>query len=299
MSREYVIQKAIDRKDMSDKAVAAMAGKRYAIMPKFDGCHAQFHVKDGRFLGAETATGDVVRSCDHIGRHLAKVLPPSSRHTVVCGEVWSKRFQFAEISGMFRTHAPQPELDFVPFDMLEPQDPKVLEDPRPWEQRVHILKELYDTLFNDFGQVFPLGYSMMTTYEGAVEYAKSLKAMGGYDGAMLIDINAPYKVGRCRNGEKIKIKPLLECDLLVLGVELAHGEKTGKNTGALVCRYRDGKPVRVSTGLTQKEVDSMHEEPRVWQGRIVAVEAMGETADGLLREPRYKGIRTDKVAPDF
>jgi DNA ligase-1 len=135
--------------------------------------------------------------------------------------------------------------------------------------------------------------------EEAEAYAAQLKDQGGYDGAVLRDIDAPYKVGRCRNGEVVKIKPLLELDLLVLGCELAKGEKTGKNTAALVVRYKDGKPCRVSTGLKQAEVDSIHEDPAAWKGRIIAVEAMAETEDGLLREPRYKGVRYDKAAPDF
>lgn len=297
MSRKYVIQKAIDRKDMSAKALAAMGKAVYSVMPKYDGCHAQFYIKDGEFIWAQTSTGDLVRSCDHIGKHLALTLPRGT--FVVCGEVWMSQTPFAEISGAFRRHAPQTQLCFVPFDVVIPDADGALNDPRPWHQRIIPLEQTDKTWYEDFGPVYPFGFSDFRSMEDTEAYAKQLKEQGGYDGAMLINRQAGYKVGRCRDGEKIKIKPLLEFDLVVLGVELAKGDKTGKNTGALVCRYRDGKPVRVATGMTQAETDSMHEDPASWQGRIVAVEAMDETEDGSLREPRYKGVRTDKLAPDF
>ena len=33
-------------------------------------------------------------------------------------------------------------------------------------------------------------------------------------------------------------------------------------------------------------------------GKIVQIDAMGESAKGVLREPRFKGIRFDKKKPD-
>jgi len=53
----------------------------------------------------------------------------------------------------------------------------------------------------------------------------------------------------------------------------------------------------VSTGLTQAQVDDIADHQRgfidKWLGKTIEVEAMGITSNGYLREPRFKGIRTD------
>lgn len=72
-------------------------------------------------------------------------------------------------------------------------------------------------------------------------------------------------------------------------------------TGALVCQFRDGKEVVVGTGLTDAQ------RKRWWSeffydevvGKIVQIDAMTESTKGVLREPRFKGIRHDKTEGDF
>jgi DNA ligase-1 len=55
----------------------------------------------------------------------------------------------------------------------------------------------------------------------------------------------------------------------------------------------DGKTQKVSTGLTQEQADAFTADPALIVGQHIEVEAMGLTSTGLLREPRFKGIRTD------
>lgn len=295
MARDYIIQKAIDKKDMSAKALKSMAGKRYDLQPKYDGCHAVFIIEDGLFLHAMTSTGDVVHSCDHIGDAVSCIYPGPGVFAV-CGEVWVKGWDFPKISGTFRRHNAEPELRFAPFDIVKVVG-TTLNDDRPYEQRVAVLKN--PKLVHPYLIPFTSGPADDEHAPLPTEYAAILKALGGYDGAIMHDLDAPYKVGRCRAAEVVKIKPLLELDLRVLDVKLDKGEKTGKNTAALLVRLKDDKTCYVSTGLTQAEVDEIHSSPWRWKGEVVAVEAMGWTEDGLLREPRFKGIRHDKVAADY
>jgi DNA ligase-1 len=130
----------------------------------------------------------------------------------------------------------------------------------------------------------------------AQEEAKRLKAMGCYDGAILAMGNGVYEQGSGKGGEFIKIKPLISYTVQVHGAELDKGEKTGKNTAALKFFLNDLEQ-KVSTGLTQEQVDQITREftygEGPWLNSYIEVEAMGITVNGYLREPRFKGIRTD------
>jgi ATP-dependent DNA ligase len=293
---DYIIQKAIDRKDMSARALKGIEGKDFDVQPKYDGCHmVVFLFPDGTW-DCRSATGEEVNSCEHIGEALHSVLEVTE-NLAVCGEVWMPGTPFPEISGAFRRHKPQPQLLFAPFDTVLGASPAVpMEDARPYRERSRVLRDprvKHPSLVRFVGTPLPAPPWLEDSY------AQSLKDKGGYDGAILHDLNAPYKVGRCRQGEVIKIKPLLEVDVLVVGLKLDKGKKTGKNTAALEVRLKDGKTGYVSTGLTQAEIDAYTDDPKIPLGWIIAVEAMGWTEDGLLREPRFKGVRHDKVAPDF
>lgn len=281
---DYIIQKAIDTKDMSARALASMAGKRYDMQPKYDGCHLVIMLYPNYFL-TKSATGEPVRSCNHIGQWFHDNFE-TGKPIAICGEVWKENTEFKDISGSFRRHSAQEGLKFAPFDMVWITD-GVLQDPRPYQERV---MDLIDFPFPS--QIIPF-----ESYpnENVEEFARKSKAMGGYDGAVLHDLDAPYMVGRCRNAEVVKVKPLIELDLRVIGVEKGIGEKTGKNTGALIVKLKDGQTGKVATGMSQAEVDNIE-----WfVGLIVAVEAMAWTEDGKLREPRFKGVRLDKIDPDF
>ncbi len=291
----YIIQKAIDRADMSAKAVAAVCLDDYQMQPKYDGCHAVFILIPGGTFRVLSSTGKEVKSCDHIAEALMKVLEVWEV-TAICGEVWHPHWKFPEISGAFRRGYPQPDLMFAPYDIVRVLASGELSDPRPYIDRTAPLRDrrVWHTALVPFVSHSTDDHGPLPT-----EYALHMMKQGGYDGAILRHMTAPYKVGRCRNGEVIKVKPLVSYDLEVVGAELATGEKTGKNTAALVVRLPGKRTGKVATGLTQAEVDSIHADIGKWVGKIVRVDAMGWTEDGSLREPRYCGIRDDKVSPDF
>lgn len=290
---DYIIQKAIDRKDMSGKAKKAMDGRAYDLQPKYDGCHMVV-----KFLatGVEcvSATGEPVRSCEHIVAALQAVFDVRPGDNLAfCGEVWIPNTPFPEISGAFRRHTPQPQLKFAPFDVVQINAAGQLCDGTGYGMRIRPLQTM-----PKHPAIVPFHNSPFVNEPMAESYASYLKGLGGYDGAVMHDLHAPYKPGRCRDGEVIKVKPLVEVDVEVVGVKLDKGEKTGKNTAALEVRLPAGTGF-VSTGLTQAQVDEIHRTPSAWVGQVVAVEAMGWTEDGKLREPRFKGLRHDKARPDY
>ena len=113
-----------------------------------------------------------------------------------------------------------------------------------------------------------------------------------FDGAILANGSATYQVGSGKEGAFIKVKPLLSESVKVEQLHAARGDKTGKNTLALGFTH-NGVYQKVSTGLTQEQVDSFIADPTLIYGKTIEVEAMGLTVNGAFREPRFKGIRTD------
>jgi ATP-dependent DNA ligase len=132
-------------------------------------------------------------------------------------------------------------------------------------------------------------------YDQAVEAAKHFKSLtdqGYFDGVVLARADGTYKAGAGKGGEFIKVKPLLSETVKVTAVVSDIGGKTGKNTCVLMFEL-DGQIQKVSTGLTQAQADEYAQYPENIIGKYIEVEAMGRTATDLLREPRFKGIRTD------
>jgi len=316
---DYIVHKAVELDALSKKAKAELAKNTdWIISPKYDGCHAIFAFDDGKFIGAYSRSGELVRSMDHVADELLRMYQPTGR-TAICGEAWVFGKEFNEISGMFRRHSPQPELGFVPFDIV-PFDyndqgfggAPLLLNPRcytictrPYSRRIRML-------INDRKEgwskhcFLPVAVTLNCSLDDALEKADALakdykkRTDSFYDGVVLANANGKYIVGAGKGGEFIKVKSLISFTVTVTGAEIAKGEKTGKNTAALKFML-DGHEQKVSTGLTQAQVDEITKEfitrpycgTGPWLGCRIEVEAMGFTVNGLLREPRFKGLRHD------
>lgn len=303
----YIVHKAVELTALNKKLQADIENHTYLLSPKYDGCHVIFLFDSGKFLAARSRTNETVHSMDHIAVELLTLYPflQNDKHAVM-GEAWISGVGFSEISGTFRRQSPQPQLCFVPFDTtwwrydtcedgrpVLGQCPDELTgsslDLRTYDERLGALHRKYADPASGVLQLgtttLEQGDAIMVT---AIWLARAYKERGGYDGCVLARADGLYQVGAGKGGEFIKIKPLISHTCVCLDVEHAKGGKTGKNTGALVVQF-NGKEQRVSTGLTQAEMDNLDQ----FVGKHIEVEAMGLTVNGLLREPRYKGIRAD------
>lgn len=274
---DYAIPKAVDYDNLSQRARNAMTWDGKALTPKFDGCALRIDVKPGQSPVFMSAVGKPVESCFHVIRN-------QTCHYTVIGEVVAAGAEFEDISGAFRRHSPQPHLEFKVFDFA-----LVGAEAEPWYKRMMDARQLgYDTVHQEpsYSQAF------------CVDTARSFKEHGyhGYkcDGVVLHDPNKPFVLGRSK-GDCVKVKPLLDYDLLCIGYEADRGEKTGRPTVALLCRFKNGQTAKVATGLTEAEQAT----PQAFVGSILRVEAMGLTKYGNLREPRFVGVRNDKLKADF
>jgi ATP-dependent DNA ligase len=307
---DYIVHKAVELTALSAKVRKSLESPRaWVLSPKYDGCHCIHLFADGAHVVTLSRTGEVVKSLDHVAADLLKVYGGLLVHGyhAICGEAWAPGLEFNEISGLFRRQYPSPTLKFVPFDIV-PWYPNLdfsgapahLGEDFAGACGVPYLARL-TTLSTGSGlgtSIIKPRYSYMVglTLTDAMATAKvdaqHYKKVGGYDGAVLAQANGRYVVGAGKGGEFIKCKPLISESVRVNDTFPAIGSKTGKHTLALGFSH-DGLQQKVSTGLTQEQVDLWVADPWRIIGEIIEVEAMGKTVNGFFREPRFKGIRTD------
>lgn len=115
------------------------------------------------------------------------------------------------------------------------------------------------------------------------------------EGVVCKRLDAPYYPGK-RNESLIKIKEEVTLDLLCIGITYGFGRK-GEPSMTLDCKSSNGKIVTV---VVPKDSDrlSFTEEPRRILQKVVIIKAMKRLEDSL-REPRFKGIRHDKLSTDI
>lgn len=137
----------------------------------------------------------------------------------------------------------------------------------------------------------------ITNEKALFAMAESIWAAGG-EGVVARPEFAGYYPGK-RNQYMVKLKKGVSFDLKAVALEEGTGKYKGC-TGKLVCQDRNGKKIKVGTGLSD-------EQRRTWWspfgydciiGRIVQIDAMAVSTKGVLREPRFKGIRLDKTEVD-
>lgn len=287
----YFIQKAIELDEVNRKKVPLTTLADYTLMAKYDGCHGLVTFYGADLVECRTGSGDPWLSV-----HEGILNPLYDRwvelgrpgpYFTFAGEAWMVGTDHATINGTFRRQSPQPDLRFVQFDTIQHGIKDVLADGCGFDTRLARASD-------ELRSVYLATSWPAVTLLDAEFTAKSLKAGGSaYDGCVLVHKHKPYKPGRCRDGEKIKVKPALEFDLRVIRFNPANGEKTGKITGSITVDF-EGKELGVAV-LREDDLEELHADNNAWAGRIVAVEAMARSSKGLLREPHLKGgPRIDK-----
>lgn len=303
MSKGYIIHKAVEldkvKKKVRPDEQALVTG--YLAQPKHDGCnmvaikysnhgsdHAPFdHIK---FF---SRTGEEVKSADHLKEALSA---PFFLPGVYLGEYWHPHIDQPTVSGYFRdTKQQHPEPMLVVFDWLTlvewdngvsdvPYEDRLRRLPEP----VHLIDQNRAPVFLIETQGFLADHDMSTE-----EAARTFSEGGAYDGLILRNPNSGWRKGDLgTNGEIIKVKPTITLDLRVVGIRKDVGEKTGRSVYVIVVALPDGKEQVVGSGVPF-EYDEVPKE-----GSIVEIEAMSYSKYDLLREPRFKGIRHDKLEAD-
>ena len=252
----------------------------YVMMPKYDGCLAIITPD-----GVITRTGEPISSIPQCSKAVAEVLPGHA----VFGEVYKFDTPFKDISGSFRRHKPQPDLLVVVFDAVPFKDWLTAKCDKPYIERYAALKEAVLRTPTPSLIVAPA-----LDLEAPQGFANALVSTGGYDGAIIRRKSAGWSTGASKNGEALKVKPVESLDLRATGWFAGRGKHDGR-AGGIIVEYR-GVRTQVGTGFSDDEREEIAIQGT--RDRIAEVEFMELTADGKLREPRFKGWRYDKDTPD-
>lgn len=256
----------------------------YIMMPKYDGCLAIVVADDtGHVL---TRTGEPITSIPHVLAQARKLLPGY----VIFGEAYKFDTPFKDISGAFRRHAPQDDLIVVAFDAVPVADWRAGKCDESYKARLARLREAWHA--SPVPSIIVAPASDAGASQG---FANALVAQGGYDGAILRRADAPWTTGASKNGEAIKVKPVQSLDLEVHGWYRGKGKHAGR-AGGITVLYK-GVQTDVGTGFSDRERQEIAD-AGVTPCGVAEVEFMELTADGKLREPRFKGWRYDKEQPD-
>jgi DNA ligase-1 len=141
-------------------------------------------------------------------------------------------------------------------------------------------------------------------YEDVEAFAKEHIELG-HEGAVFKRSNGIWIAGK-KDVNMMKIKSEESWDLEVIGQEEGKGKYKG-TLGKLHCHWR--KHGRPDGAVCVVKVSGMSDDQRhEWWGcggdfpticgRVVKVDAMCITPDGMLREPRFKELRDDKLSAD-
>jgi DNA ligase-1 len=306
---DYIIHKAIEVKKLAKRSELAGRLKHnpryleenFIAQPKHDGCNCVIGYKEGRLIFAKSRTGeDTVAIGPEHAAFLKRVDAPDG---VYLGEAWDSQLPFHEISGIFRRKTPDPQarLQHIVFDFLTWEE---------WEQGYSNLSYMSRVArlggFLSVPHAFKLapihpivGFGVLAhTWPAAtgLDIANKLQAAGGYDGLVFRDPDGLWHAGdNGTNGEIIKVKPLLRVTCEVTGYIPGEGKYQGL-VGSLLISYK-GQEQGAGTGLKDHQRDQSEFQSR-WKGKLVEIEALGETPDGRLREPRLLGIRSDVLEAD-
>lgn len=253
----------------------------YIMMAKYDGCLAIITPE-----GVITRTGEPITSIPQCLDDAAELLPGH----VIFGEVYRYDTPFKEISGAFRRHKPQSHLFAMMFDAVPFAAWKAGKCDKPYIERYTALKAAWHRTPTPSLIVAPA-----LDFGAPQGFANAMVRQGGYDGAILRRKDAPWTTGASKNGEAIKVKPVQSLDLEVLGWYRGKGKHAGR-AGGITVLYK-GVQTDVGTGFSDRERQEIADAGQAPCG-VAEVEFMELTADGKLREPRFKGWRYDKEQPD-
>lgn len=235
------------------------------------------------------------------------LLHVNQEDVVLIFEVHHDTYPVNIISGYCRDKKTQhPELYAVVHDIIPYDDFVAGACDIPYADRRDALVEY---LQHAYESKYKLSHSFMIRDE---EHAQEIFALASAQGEEGI-IGRPYYGlwlgGHRKNENYWKMKIELSYDLEVIGMEEGKGKYKG-TLGKLLCRFRKfGKKngelcVVKCSGMTDAQRDQWWLENQTGtvldiSGTIVKVDAMTFSKNGLLREPRFKEVREDKLEADL
>lgn len=274
----------------------AWLGENFEAQRKYDGCCAVITLfPEGscypKPVIGQSRTGEPLLSADFqldaIRASFDEQVREHGGLVIIAEAWWPGKNEFAKISGAFRKKSEQrPNLHFKINDVFTLKEYQAGKTDIHYYARMGRIEHVCPQPSWSFVQRYAPG-----SYGDPRDLCATVYAQGGYDGVVLVDPYAGWKLDDGKDGEKLKVKNELSFDLRCTEVHTGVGEKTGRPVYSITVDFK-GQPLGVGSGIPH----DLSQVPKV--GDIVEITAMDYSSDGLLREPRYKGVRHDKLEVD-
>jgi bifunctional non-homologous end joining protein LigD len=279
-------------------------GPEWIFEEKYDGIRALAGRERGRVKIWSRMLQDLTAGFPHVVQAVGSL---GNRDLIIDGELVAldakgvSRFQLLQRRGL----AGASPTRYAVFDLLE-QDGRSLMA-RPLSERRAALESVIGR------RTDPLFISRRLIRDGKAAYREAKRS--GWEGIIAKDERSLYHPGiRSRDWRKVKVRK--ESEFVIGGYTAPKGGR--QHLGALLVGLYDGPKLRyvgkVGTGFTQDTLETLAAKlerlrtdrppfdpaPRVrdaaWvRPKLVAQLAYAEwTADGILRQPAFLGLRTDK-----
>lgn len=262
-----------------------LAGKNeVAVEPKLDGIRCFAIVESGEAL-LYARSGKLISNFDStVGKELGS-LPDGCYDGEIMGEDFISLMRQAYRKENVITDGTYLSLfDYIPMS--------------EWKTRKSTMscRDRYTTLYNNLLAAGDLKYlRCIPRYIVSADYV-SIKSwhddfvQQGHEGAMVKDLDAPYKFGR--GPEVMKLKAFHDVDLKIERLIEGTGKHSGK-LGSVVVNYQ-GVDVQVGSGLSDDLRETIWNDPDSFVGRMIEVRYQEVTPDGSLRFPTFVCFRNDR-----
>jgi len=266
---------------------------------KHDGCYAFAVIKKGDYRIFSRTGKSVFKALKHLSDELRKAHENSElANIVLIFEVVADNLSAAAIAGRCQDETNLfPEAYAVVHDCIPYKDFVEGYCAYTYDFRYHIARSAARKLNWKYSE-----NTFVNNIAEAQAYADAIIDRGG-EGAVFKKPEGTWQAGK-KDHRMMKIKQELSYDLRVTGLSEGAGKYTG-TTGTINCFFRrfgkaDGEVVGVAvSGMSDAQRDAWWNDPTLILGQIVQVNAMRFTEFGMLREPRYKGVRFDKDEADI
>lgn len=300
--RRTLVHKAIEPRKLSAKVRAAVEARPNNIYEvKYDGCHVIL-IKANGVAHAFSRQGEpVVAAMRHVLDDLNSI---ADDNFVLFAEAWHPELEHSVINGTFRrTYVDEDAqlLEAVVFDYVPLADFLAGTCPVRFKtRRDYATAMMYrvDAGYKEGSRP----YIYMSVASESLEYCAGVVAdqrefcgkTFAIDGYMQKDPDGTWKAGAGSGGESVKLKDHMSIDVKVLRVLEGKGKFEGM-VGSIVVQWGD-KELTVGGGTMRD-----HRRKFYWDfpshiiGRIIEVHGLSESANGMIREPRFIRFRDDKT----
>lgn len=194
------------------------------------------------------------------------------------GELWSKRGDFDNISGIVRKKIPHEGWKKITYNIFEVPNQK-----GGLKQRLDVLKNYLDTHPNQYISII----KQLTCKDKnhLKTFLKEIEEKGG-EGVVIRNPEALYINKRTSQALKVKSFDDTECEII--------GYKNGKGkyenlVGSYICKMNNEQIINIGSGLSDKQ----RKNP-LKQGTIITFKYQGLTKNGKPRFPVFLRVRNEQ-----